>query len=116
MTGLVLLGICVLCILIYGIYRVREELGRRDYPLLCILVRNQEDYIEGMMRDVVSYIRGRDLPYSLLVLVDSSGDRTLEIIERMSRKMSFIVREIKSPGEWKDFIENMGVFTRESWD
>lgn len=79
---------------LYGIYRVKQELGVLERPLLTIAVQDQEDMVEFIIRYVVGKIRSKALPCRLVVLVGESRDYTALLVTKMSREMSFIVREI----------------------
>ncbi len=85
----------VIIITIFGLYKILKELKAGDIYTLYLIVKDQEDYVEGYLRNVVKRIKREGIPGRLVVLVGSSRDQTGEIVQRLSRKLSFIVREIK---------------------
>lgn len=90
----------------YGIFRVRKETGMPDSPVCFVAVQDQEDVIEYIIRYMIERIRLKALPCRLIVLVGDSQDMTTLIVTKMSRQMSFIVRQINTmEGEKSNFLD-----------
>lgn len=89
------LGSIIIIYLFYGVYALHRE-RKRDINLqLCILVKKQEENIEGIIRYLVEKISRQCFPGQLVIIDEGSSDRTVEILNKLAKKMSFIVREIK---------------------
>jgi hypothetical protein len=85
----------------YRLYRWGVRPGAR-YPLsLLVLVRNQEQQIEGFVRSLSALVRGRSamLGRCELLLVDlASADDTPLILERLVQQDSYL-RLVRLPAE-----------------
>jgi hypothetical protein len=101
-----LLGSTLLLYLLYGLYVLYREFSSGLDMQLYILVKDQEENIEGIIRYIIWAIKKQSYPGQLIINCESSSDSTMEIIGRLSDNLSFIVREIKS--EWHIFA-NYGV-------
>ncbi len=92
--GILLMLAGVIIITIFGLYKILKELKAGDIYTLYLIVKDQEDYVEGYLRNVVKRIKREGIPGRLVVLVGASRDQTGAIVQRLARKLSFIVREI----------------------
>ncbi len=63
---------------------------------LCVVVPayNEEGRIGGLLEDYVSFIRRKGLNWQIIVVVNNSKDRTLEIVRRFKRKYPDVVSEV----------------------
>jgi glycosyltransferase involved in cell wall biosynthesis len=46
---------------------------------------NEENNLEALVQEIVSYFEKKDIPYEIIVVDDGSSDRTGQIAERLSR-------------------------------
>lgn len=103
-------------IFIYGIFRLLQEIYLKKNYILYIIVKNQEEQIEGYLRYIFTHLNKAFAPYTIVVLVEHSKDETSEIVGRLARKMSFIVREINDFDEWLIQIRKDGEKRIYIWD
>lgn len=90
------LGGIIIIYLFYGLYALHRERERGINLQLCILVKKQEENIEGIIRYLVGKISMQCFPGQLVIIDVGSSDQTEEILKKLAKKMSFIVREIKN--------------------
>lgn len=64
---------------------------------LLILTRNQEEHVEGFVRDLMALVRREKLPCELLLVDLNSTDGTPAILERLAREEH--IRLMKLPSE-----------------
>ncbi|MBZ4654241.1 MAG: hypothetical protein JG781_1580 [Peptococcaceae bacterium] len=91
--GLWLLGLFTVGLLFYGTYLIIKTKEERFLPVLYIVVNNQAETIEGILRQLVKGIRRRGFPGTVIIIDDFSQDETMEILKRLERELDFIVHQ-----------------------
>jgi hypothetical protein len=94
MLGLIILALANLVIILYGINRVIKELRANQFHVLFILINENDNQLEDLLRFVIRQIRKKAISRRLVLLYEISGYQTEAIAERLARDLSFIVREI----------------------
>ena len=77
--------------------------GRPSKQAECILylvVKNQENCLEGIVRNLFRYLHKQETSLRIVLLVEDSPDQTLAIAQRLARFFSFEVYAIEDLEEW----------------
>ncbi|QNB46928.1 hypothetical protein BR63_11775 [Thermanaerosceptrum fracticalcis] len=101
--GLWLLGLFTVGLLFYGTYLIIKTKKERFLPVLYIVVNNQADTIEGILRLLVKGIRRRGFPGPVVIIDDFSQDETIEILKRLEQELDFIVHQAYGVPEGKKY-------------
>lgn len=101
--GLWLLGLFIVGLLFYGTYLIIKARKVQVLPVLYIVVRNQADTIEGILRQLVKGIRKTGFPGQVIVIDDYSGDETVEILKRLGQEFDFIVQQTHAEREGQNY-------------
>ena len=103
--------------MVYGTWHWVQGRGRRreaPFVSLLLLVRNQEDVIEGVVRDLLGIAglnRSGLSNYELVAVDDGSSDTTGQILERLARVVqSTRVARVDRPGHPSDSAVSVGLF------
>lgn len=89
-----ILAFIVSVIFFYQLYCFQEEKLKESRPMHCLILGNQEERIEGLLRYLVQKTKSWGIRGSLVVWVGQSTDQTALIVKKMAQDLSFIVREI----------------------
>lgn len=96
-----LMGLTVALIFFYGWWVINRERRRRHMPVVYLVVKDQEEIVEGIIRLTVKVLEKRKFVCSLVFLVEKSRDQTLEVTRRLAGSLSYTFREIDSLQEWE---------------
>ncbi|MCR4441594.1 MAG: hypothetical protein QHH10_05730 [Peptococcaceae bacterium] len=103
--GVLQLVLLNLIILVYGVYRAREEMRRRDFPPLCMILGKDENvYIEGVVRHTTAWMRRRGVPKRLVLFIEAPGGETAVIARKLAQDLSIIAWEMMFGAEIQEFI------------
>lgn len=107
--GLWLLGLFALGLLFYGTYLIYKIQDERFFPVLYVVVKNQADTVEGILRYLVQGIRRRGFPGTVIIIDDYSQDETMEILTRLAQELNLSLhRTYGAAGEEKFVPRNEG--------
>jgi hypothetical protein len=67
---------------------------------LYLVVKDQENCLEGIVRNLFSYLHNEEELLRLILLVESSADQTMAIAQRLGRSFSFEVQGIHDLDSW----------------
>jgi hypothetical protein len=94
MLGLIILALANFTIILYGILRISKELRDNKRGVLFIVIDEDDDYLEDLLKFLLRQIRKQVVGKSIVILYEISGCQTETILEKLARDLSFIVREI----------------------
>lgn len=95
--------------LVWGWYFAKGQFRRHVDFSLYLVVKNQENYLEGIVRSLFRYLQKQETSLRLVLLVEDSLDQTLAIAQRLARNFSFEVIAIRNLEEWlnsNSFVED----------
>ncbi|MDX9870865.1 MAG: hypothetical protein RBT41_00420 [Clostridia bacterium] len=93
--ALLMLAAINLGLIIYGIRRILEERRGSGLPAFFILLAEEDDYLEGMLRFLVGQMKQEEIANPLIVTYELSGYQSKAIADRCARDLSFIAWEIQ---------------------
>lgn len=100
-----------LIILVYGVYRLREELRRDFYPPLGVFLSiDEKEYVEGVARYAAAWLRRYGVPQRLVLFVEAPGGEVTVIARKLARELSVIAWEIVCEAEIREIADRYGPF------
>lgn len=94
MTGIVFLGFVNIFIVFYGVCSVRKAAREEALPEMLLVLREDDDYLEGLLRYYLQQIYKYMVINRIVILYEVTGRDTAAILTRYGLNMSIIVREI----------------------
>lgn len=91
--GFWLLSLFALGLLFYGTYLIMKIQEERFFPVLYVVVKNQAETVEGILRHLVQGIRRRGFPGTVIIIDDFSQDDTGEILTRLARELDLVLHQ-----------------------
>jgi len=92
------LGLAVL--LFWGWIFVKNRPSKEAECSLYLVVKNQENCLEGIVRNLFRYLHKQEISLRIVLLVEDYPDQTLAIAQRLARCFSFEVNSIRNLEEW----------------
>jgi len=87
-------------LLLWGWGFAKRQLTKHEDYCLYLVVKNQEDCLEGIIRHLFRYLHRQEAFLRLYLVVEKSEDQTLAIAQRLGRCYSFEVIPIQDLEQW----------------
>lgn len=87
-------------LLFWGWSFVKSRPSKQVECILYLVVKNQENCLEGIIRNLFRYLQKQETFLQIVLLVEDSPDQTLAIAQRLARFFSFEVYAIRDLEEW----------------
>lgn len=87
-------------LLLWGWGFVKRQLTKHEEYCLYLVVKNQENSLEGIIRHLFYYLHRQGASLRLYLIVEESEDQTLAIAQRLGRCYSFEVIPVQDLEQW----------------
>jgi len=90
-----------LAIALFGGWGILKHcFGTQEDFNLYLVVKNQENCLEGIIRSLYRYLERQETALQLFLVVEDFYDQTLDIAQRLARRYNFEVLPINDLDEW----------------